>query len=507
MHNKQLTATAGRPIGDNQRSLTAGPRGPIVFEDHLLFEKMAHFNRERIPERAVHAKGSGAYGYFVCTNPHMAMYTTASLFSQAGKYTQVFVRFSTMAGEKGSADTERDPRGFAVKFYTEQGNWDIVGSNTPVFFIRDPLKFSDLIHAQKRDPQTNLTSPTMMWDFLSLSPESLHQITILFSDRGIPDGYRHMNGYGGHTFSLINLHNELFYVKWHFKTQQGIRCLTSEEAQWMRGTDPDYAQRDLHEAIHRGNFPKWRVCMQVMPEKKAWSRTFNPFDITKVWPKDKYPLIDVGELVLNRNPENYFAEVEQAAFDPKNIVPGMGYSPDKMLQARLASYSDAQRYRIGTNYAALSVNRPQCPMYTYQRDGSMRFDDNHGQAVNYQPNSFGGPVGDRSYRERPRTIGGVLGRHDHGLDDDTCTQPGNLFRLMNSGERERLVSNIIASMRDVPQPIQERQIRNSYEADHRYGTGIAQGVGLDIRKIVGLRGDIDGNHRNEGVLLFLHTAT
>jgi catalase len=507
MHNRELTATAGRPIGDNQRSLSAGPRGPIVFEDHLLFEKMAHFNRERIPERVVHAKGSGAYGYFVCTNPQMAMYTTASLFSQAGKYTQVFVRFSTMVGEKGSADMEQDPRGFAVKFYTEQGNWDIVGSNTPVFFIRDPLKFSDLVHAQKRDPQTNLRSPAMMWDFWSHSPESLHQVTILFSDRGIPDGYRHMNGYGGHAFSLTNLHNKLFYVKWHFKTLQDIQCFMREEAERMRSVDPDYAQRDLHTAIAQGNFPKWRVCMQVMPEKETWSCPFNPFDLTKVWPQGDYPLIDVGELVLNRSPENYFAEVEQAAFNPGNIVPGMGYSPDKMLQARLVSYSDAQRYRIGINYAALPVNRPQCPAYNYQRDGSMRFDDNDGKAVNYQPNSFGGPVGDRSYRDRPRTIGGVLGRHDHGLDNDTCTQAGNLFRLMNSGERGRLVSNIIASLRSVPQPIQERQIRNSYEADPRYGTSIAQGVGLDIREIVGLGADIDGSHRNECVLLFRRTAT
>jgi len=344
--NKRMTTDAGRPVGDNQNSLTVGPRGPVVFEDFLLFEKMAHFNRERIPERVVHAKGSGAYGHFVCTNP-LTQYTAAKLFSSAGKKTPTFLRFSTVGGEKGSADTERDPRGFALKFYTEEGNWDLVGNNTPVFFIRDPLKFGDFIHTQKRDPQTNLKSPTMMWDFWSLSPESLHQVTILFSDRGTPDGYRHMDGFSSHTFSLINAKDELFYVKWHFKTKQGIKNFTREGADDMRGQDPDHAQRDLFEAIKNGDFPKWRVCVQIMPEKDAETYHINPFDLTKVWPHGDCPLIEVGELVLDRNPENYFAEVEQAAFDPKNIVPGMGYSPDKMLQARLISYPDAHRYRLG----------------------------------------------------------------------------------------------------------------------------------------------------------------
>lgn len=483
MEKKQLTTAAGRPVGENQNSLTAGPRGPVVFEDFLLFEKMAHFNRERIPERVVHAKGSGAYGHFTCTNPDMPKYTRAKLFSAVGKRTPTFLRFSTVGGEKGSADTERDPRGFALKFYTEEGNWDMVGNNTPVFFLRDPLKFGDFIHTQKRDPETNLKSPTMMWDFWSLSPESLHQVTILFSDRGTPDGYRHMDGFSSHTFSLINNNNELFYVKWHFKTRQGIKNFTREQADEMRGKDPDYAQRDLFNAIHDGNFPEWRVCMQIMPEKEAESYHINPFDLTKVWPHKDYPLIEVGELVLDRNPENYFAEVEQAAFDPKNVVPGMGYSPDKMLQARLISYPDAHRYRIGVNYDALPVNKPQCPVHTYHRDGAMRFDGNSGSAPNYEPNSFGGPVENPQYRERPRTIHGSVDRHDHRLDDDYHTQPGNLFRLMNQHERERLISNIVASMKTVPDHIQERQIRHFKKAHPEYGAGVAAGLGWEISDI------------------------
>src|SRR5438445_9552019 len=361
---KIMTTDAGRPVGDNQNSLTVGPRGPVVFEDFLLFEKMAHFTRDRIPERVVHAKGSGPHGHFVCTNPDMPKYTSARLFSSVGKRTPTFIRFSTVGGEKGAAYTERDPRGFALKFYTEEGNWDMTGNNTPVFFIRDPLKFGDFIHTQKRDPETNLKSPTMMWDFWSLSPESLHQVTILFSDRGTPHGYRHMDGFSSHTYSLINDKNELFYVKWHFKTKQGIKNFTRESADEMRGQDPDYAQRDLFVAIKEGNFPKWCVSVQIMPEKQAETYHLNPFDLTKVWPHKDYPLIEVGELVLDRNPENYFAEVEQAAFDPKNVVPGMGYAPDKMLQGRRISYPDAHRYRIGVNYDALLVNKQQCPVYT-----------------------------------------------------------------------------------------------------------------------------------------------
>jgi catalase len=483
MEKKQLTTAAGRPVGDNQNSLTVGPRGPVVFEDFLLFEKMAHFNRERIPERVVHAKGSGAYGYFVCTNPDMPRYTSASLFANAGKRTPTFLRFSTVGGEKGSADTERDPRGFALKFYTDEGNWDMVGNNTPVFFIRDPLKFGDFIHTQKRDPETNLKSPTMMWDFWSLSPESLHQVTILFSDRGTPDGYRRMDGFSSHTFSLVNSNNELFYVKWHFKTKQGIRNFTREQADEMRGKDPDYAQRDLFNAIQKGDFPKWRVSVQIMPEKDAESYHINPFDLTKVWPHKDYPLIEAGELVLDRNPENYFAEVEQAAFEPKNIVPGMGYSPDKMLQARLISYPDAHRYRLGVNYEGLPVNRPQCPVHNYDRDGAMRFDGNSGSAPNYEPNSLNGPAENSTYRERPREISGSVDRHNHRLDDDYYTQPGNLFRLMKPDERERLIANIVASMKNVPDYIQERQIWHFKQADFAYGAGVAEGLGWEIKDI------------------------
>ena len=479
--NKRMTTDAGRPVGDNQNSLTVGPRGPVVFEDFLLFEKMAHFNRERIPERVVHAKGSGAYGQFVCTNP-LTQYTTAKLFSSAGKKTPTFLRFSTVGGEKGSADTERDPRGFALKFYTEEGNWDLVGNNTPVFFIRDPLKFGDFIHTQKRDPQTNLKSPTMMWDFWSLSPESLHQVTILFSDRGTPDGYRHMDGFSSHTFSLVNEKNELFYVKWHFKTKQGTKNFTREGADDMRGRDPDHAQRDLFEAIKNGDFPKWRVCVQIMTEKEAENYHINPFDLTKVWPHGDHPLIEVGELILDRNPENYFAEVEQAAFDPKNIVPGMGYSPDKMLQARLISYPDAHRYRLGVNYDSLPVNKPQCPFHTYNRDGAMRFDGNSGASVNYEPNSFGGPTQDPAFRERPRPVSGTVDRHNHRLDTDYYTQPGNLFRLMTPVVRERLIRNIAASLKFAPQRIQELQVQHFFQADPAYGAGVANALGLSVEK-------------------------
>src|SRR5437868_711700 len=480
---KKLTTASGIPYYHNEDTLSAGPRGPLLLQDFILHEKMAHFNRERIPERVVHAKGTGAYGTFTVTND-ITKYTRAKVFNKIGKETRVFARFSTVGGEKGSADTERDPRGFAVKFYTEQGNWDMVGNNTPVFFIRDPLKFGDFIHTQKRDPETNLKSPTMMWDFWSLSPESLHQVTILFSDRGTPDGYRHMDGFSSHTFSLLNDKNELSYVKWHFKTKQGIKNLTAASAEEIRGKDPDYAQRDLFDAIAKGNFPKWTVSVQIMPEKGAETYHLNPFDLTKVWPHKDYPLQEVGELVLDRNPVNYFAEVEQAAFEPRNIVPGMGYSPDKMLQARLISYPDAHRYRLGVNYDALPVNKPQCPMHNYNRDGAMRFDGNFGSEPNYEPNSFEGPKEDPAYRERPRPITGTVARHDHRLDDDYYSQPGNLFRLMPADAKERLIHNIVGSLGNVPRRIQELQVQHFYKADPAYGTGVAKGLGIDINALV-----------------------
>jgi catalase len=481
---KTMTTDAGRPVGDNQNSLTVGPRGPVVYEDFLLFEKMAHFNRERIPERIVHAKGSGAYGHLVCTNPEMRKWTSAKLFENVGKTTPMFIRFSTVGGEKGSADSERDPRGFAVKFYTEEGNWDLVGNNTPIFFIKDALKFGDFIHTQKRDPQTNLKSPTMMWDFFSLSPESLHQVTILFSDRGTPYGYRHMDGFSSHTFSLINAKNELFYVKYHFKTKQGIKNFTREEADHMKSVDMDFSQTDLFHHIEKGHFPRWTLSIQVMPEAEAENYHINPFDLTRVWPHADYPLIEVGEMTLDRNPVNYFAEVEQAAFDPKNIVPGMGYSPDKMLQGRLVSYPDAQRYRIGVNYDSLPVNKPQCPYQTYNRDGSMRFDGNGGASPNYEPNSFGGPTQDPKYVERPRTIASTaVGRYNHRDDSDFYTQPGNLFRLMKPQEKERLIGNIVASLSNAPRNIQERQLCHFFRADPAYGEGVAKALGIPVKEL------------------------
>jgi catalase len=472
-----MTTHSGIPVPDNQNSITAGPRGPILIQDYQLIEKMAQFNRERVPERVVHAKGAGAHGTFRVTGD-ITRYTKARLFSAVGKETPVFARFSTVAGELGSADTVRDPRGFAVKFYTEEGNWDMVGNNTPVFFVRDPLKFSDFIHSQKRDPATGMRSNTMQWDFWSLSPESLHQVTIVFSDRGIPDGYRHMNGYSSHTFSLIHAGGERFWVKWHFKTMQGIQNLAPDVAARLAGEDPDYARRDLYAAIQDGNFPRWRVCVQVMPEAEAETYRIHPFDLTQVWPHKDYPLIEVGIMELNRNPENVFAEVEQSAFEPANVVPGMGYSPDKMLQGRLFSYPDAHRYRIGTNYAQLPINRPLSAVHTYHRDGSMRFDANGGGAVNYEPNGFGGPVEAPAAAEPPLALRGDAARYDHRPASDDYTQAGNLFRLLTPEERSRLVQNIVAAMRDVPVEIQRRQIAHFLRADAAYGEGVAQGLGF-----------------------------
>jgi catalase len=459
-----MTTNAGRPVGDNQNSVTVGPRGPVLMEDYLLFEKMAAFNRERIPERVVHAKGAGAFGAFTVTHD-ITKYTTAKLFDKIGKKTEILARFSTVAGEKGAADTARDPRGFSVKFYTEEGNWDMTGNNTPVFFVRDALKFSDFIHSQKRVPQTNLRSPTVMWDFWSLSPESLHQVTTLMSDRGTPDGFRHMHGFSSHTFSLINAKNERYWVKWHFLTKQGIKNLTAERADELAGADPDYATRDLFEAIERGDSPKWRVCIQAMPEAEADNYKVNPFDLTKIWSHKDYPLIDVGEMELNRNPKNYFAEIEQAAFSPVNIVPGMGYSPDKMLQARLISYPDAHRYRLGVNFESLPVNAPKCPVHTYNRDGSMRFDENGGSGPNYEPNSFGGPVEEHRFIERRYSTSGEVGRYNHRDGNDDYTQAGDLFRLLKKDEKARLIQNIVGHMRGVPERIQRLQISHFTKAD------------------------------------------
>jgi catalase len=472
---KQLTTSAGIPVGDNQNSLTVGPRGPLLVQDWQLFEKHAHFNRERIPERVVHAKGSGAYGTFTCAGD-ITRYTKAAIFSQVGKKTECFVRFSTVAGERGAADAERDVRGFAMKFYTEEGNWDLVGNNTPVFFVRDPYKFPDFIRTQKRDPKTNLRSKTAMWDFWSLSPESLHQVTILFSDRGLPKTLRHMNGYGSHTYSFINAKNERFWVKFHFKTMQGIACMTDEESTKLIGEDRESHQRDLFGAIQKGDLPKWRLMVQVMPEADAGKTKYNPFDLTKVWPHADYPLIEVGVMELNRNPENYFAEVEQSAFSPANMVPGVGHSPDKMLQFRIFSYADAHRYRLGVNYESLPVNRPRVEVNTYHRDGAMRFDDNVGGSVNYEPNSVGGPTEDRKFVEPPLKIDGDADRYNHREGNDDYTQAGNLYRLMPPDARERLHQAVAGAMEGVPQEIVERQLAHFEKADPAYAKGVRRAL-------------------------------
>jgi len=474
---KQLTTAAGIPVGDNQNSLSAGERGPLLVQDWQLFEKHGHFNRERIPERVVHAKGSGAYGTFTVTHD-ITKYTKAGVFSKVGKKTDCFLRFSTVAGERGAADAERDVRGFALKFYTEEGNWDLVGNNTPVFFVRDPYKFSDFIHTQKRMPKNNMRSNKAQWDFWSLSPESLHQVTILFSDRGLPRSYRHMNGYGSHTYSFINAKNERFWVKFHFKTAQGIQCLTSEESAAIIAKDRESHQRDLFESIGKKKYPKWNVKIQIMTEKQAEKTSFNPFDLTKVWPHGEFPLIDVGVLELNRNPDNYFAEVEQSAFSPANVVPGISHSPDKMLQFRIFSYADAHRYRLGVNYESLPVNRPKAEVNVYHRDGQMRFDGNSGDAVNYEPNSECGPVEDARFKEPPLKISGDADRYDHRKGNDDFTQAGNLYRLMPKEERERLHQAIAGAMECVPKEIIERQLKHFAKADPAYAKGVKKALGM-----------------------------
>ena len=470
-----LTTSFGQPVADNQNSVTAGPRGPVLLQDIHLVEKLAHFNRERVPERVVHAKGSGAFGTFRVT-ADVTRYTSAKLFERVGKETPAFLRFSTVGGEQGSADTERDPRGFAVKFYTEEGNWDMVGNNTPVFFIKDPLKFPDFIHTQKRNPQTHLKDPNAKWDFWSLSPEALHQIVILFSDRGTPDGYRFLHGFSSHTFSLINAKGERVWAKWHFKSKQGIRNLTPADAGRLAGADPDYAQRDLFAAIERREFPQWRVCLQVMTPEAAAAFRWNPFDLTKIWPHAEFPLIEAGELELNRNPDNYFADVEQAALSPANIVPGMGFSPDKMLQGRLFAYNDAHRYRIGTNYAQLPVNAPKCPYHNNQRDGAMRFDGNAGGAPNYEPNSLpGAPAEAPHYREPAWALGDTtVDRYTHRGEDDHYSQPGALFRLMRPAQQQLLMDNLADSLRGVTRAgIVARMLVHFAKVDGELAAGIA----------------------------------
>ena len=475
MSDRKLTTAAGAPVADNQNSLTAGARGPIALQDVWLLEKLAHFDREVIPERRVHAKGSGAFGRFVVTHD-ITRYTKAKLFSEIGKETPLFIRFSTVAGERGAADAERDVRGFSIKFYTEEGNWDVVGNNTPVFFIRDPLKFPDFIHSQKRDPYTNLRSNIAAWDFWTRHPEALHQVTILMSDRGIPRNYRQQHGFGSHTFSFVNESGERFWVKFHFKSLNGIENYTDEEAAQVIAGDRESAQRDLIENIDQGNFPKWAFRIQVMPEADAANAPYNPFDITKVWPHEDYPLIDVGVIELNRNAGNYFSDVEQAAFTPANVVPGIGFSPDRLLQGRLFSYGDAQRYRLGVNHHQIPVNAPKCPVHhAFHRDGAMRTDGNLGGAPNYEPNRFGDFAQDNRAAE-PALAAGAIDRYDHREDSDYYSQAGALFRLFDEGQRQRLFENIARHIDGVPRDIVEHAIEHFSRADEAYGAGVAAAI-------------------------------
>lgn len=483
-----MTTSAGIPIADDQNAVTAGERGPVLMQDVALMEKLAHFNRERIPERVVHAKGTGAHGTFTL-NKDLSDYTIADFLNGKGKKTEVFLRFSTVGGEMGSGDAERDPRGFALKFYTKEGNHDIVGNNTPVFFIRDGHKFPDFIHTQKRDPQTNLKSPEAVWDYWSLNPEAMHQVTILMSDRGVPADYRHMNGYGSHTFGMWNKNAQRYWVKFHFKTMQGIECLTEPASREVIGKDPDHAQRDLVNAIENGDFPKWAVKVQIMPEADAETYKVNPFDVTKVWNHSDYPLIDIGTLELNRNVENYFAETEQAAFAPSNMVPGIGASPDKMLQARLFAYQDAHRYRIGTNYNQVHVNCPHATRaQNYQRSGSMAGVHQPGSdanvidqaGVNYYPNSKGGPVDGNEVKdtmpEPALRISGDAGRYDRNAENDDYTQAGDLFRIMSEDQQHQLVDNIAGGLSQCSAAVQERMLTHFDQADPMYGSRVRESI-------------------------------
>lgn len=472
-HNMQkLTTEFGAPVPDNNNIMTAGKRGPQLLQDVWFLEKLAHFDREVIPERRMHAKGSGAYGTFTVTHD-ISKYTKAKIFSQVGKQTPIFSRMSTVAGERGAADAERDIRGFAIKFYTEEGNWDLVGNNTPVFFMRDPLKFPDLNHAVKRDPKTNLRSARNNWDFWTNLPEALHQVTVVMSDRGIPATYRHMHGFGSHTFSFISPDNKRYWVKFHWKTQQGIKNLTDEEAAQTIAKCRESHQRDLFYSIEKGDFPKWTLYVQIMPEEDAAKVPYHPFDLTKVWPHKDYPLMEVGVIELNRNPENYFAEVEQAAFNPANVVPGISFSPDRMLQGRLFSYGDAQRYRLGVNHSSIPVNAPRCPVHSYHRDGFMRVDGNFGSTLGYEPNSYGEWQEQPDFREPPLKIDAYADHFNFREDDDDYfSQPRALFNLFSAEEKQRLFENTARALDDAPVEVKRRHIDNCTKCDPAYGKGV-----------------------------------
>lgn len=500
--NPKITKAAGAPVENNQDTMTAGARGPAVFEDTWLFEKHAHFNREVIPERRMHAKGSGAFGEFTVTND-ITKYTKAKIFSEVGKKTKMVARFSTVAGERGAADAERDIRGFALKFYTEEGNWDLVGNNTPVFFFRDPMKFIDLNHAVKRDPRTNMRSPNTNWDFWSSLPESLLQVTITMSDRGIPSSYRYMHGFGSHTYSMINENNERVWVKFHFRSQQGIQNFTDQEAAKVVGSDRESSQRDLYEAIEKGQFPKWKMYIQVMTEDQARAMENNPFDLTKMWLKKDFPFIEVGEFELNLNPDNYFQDIEQAAFNPAQVVPGIGFSPDKMLQTRIVTYGDAQRYRLGVNHHQIPVNSPlgmdPKDYHPWHRDGQMRVDGNRGSENHYEPNSYGNWTEDpRGYE--PKQDGGDVYRYDFREDDhDYFTQPGMLYRAMTEDQKQVLVENTARNMGDSTLQIKHRYIANCYKADEDYGKRLAEALNIEIDNVdletANMRTSREGNYR------------
>ncbi len=481
--NKKLTTNAGAPVPDNQNVMTAGPRGPQLLQDVWYLEKMAHFDREVIPERRMHAKGSGAYGTFTVTHD-ITKYTRAKIFSKIGKKTEMFARFSTVAGERGAADAERDIRGFALKFYTEEGNWDLVGNNTPVFFLRDPLKFPDLNHVVHRDPRTNLRSAKNNWDFWTSLPEALHQVTVVMSDRGIPASFRNMHGFGSHTFSFINAKNKRYWCKFHFRTQQGIKNLTDAEAEAVIGKCRESNQRDLYYSIEKGDFPRWTMFVQIMTEEQAAKLPYNPFDLTKVWYKKDYPLIEVGTMELNKNPENYFAEVEQSAFNPASVVPGISFSPDKMLQGRLFSYADTQRYRLGINHHLIPVNKARCPFHSYHRDGQMRVDGNYGSTIGYEPNSYGEWQEQPDFSEPPLELSGAAAHWNAREDDsDYYTQPGKLFHLMSNEQQEALFANTARAMDDAPEMIKIRHIGNCLKADPAYGKGVAKALGIPLSKV------------------------
>ncbi|MGK5015361.1 catalase [Janthinobacterium sp. 61] len=473
---KKLTTAFGAPVVDNQNIQTAGPRGPALLQDVWFLEKLAHFDREVIPERRMHAKGSGAHGTFTVTHD-ITRYTRAKIFGAVGKQTPMFARFSTVAGERGAADAERDIRGFALKFYTEEGNWDLVGNNTPVFFMRDPLKFPDLNHAIKRDPRTGLRSANSNWDFWTSLPEALHQVTVVMSDRGLPRSFRHMHGFGSHTFSFLNAQNERFWVKFTFKTQQGIQNLTDAEAEALVGKDRESSHRDLYESIENKDFPRWTLYVQIMPEKEAGTYHINPFDLSKVWPHGDYPLIEVGVLELNRNADNHFAEVEQAAFNPANVVPGISFSPDKMLQGRLFSYGDAQRYRLGVNHSLIPVNAPKCPFHSYHRDGQMRVDGNQGGTLAYEPNSEQEWAEQPDFREPPLSIEGAADHWNHRVDEDYYSQPRALFRLMTPAQQQVLFDNTARAISGASEQVKQRHIGNCTLCDPAYGAGVAEAIG------------------------------